>query len=367
MLLLLQTLWGSSRRNAMRKSKVQYATIKDVARLADTSVATVSYVLNETPNKSISQETADRVLAAAKELHYKKSAIASGLRGKKQSMVYVIIPQFNNIYYTRVCETIENILYENDIIPIICDTQENAQREKKLIDTAISLRADGIILGPTAKGWENTKMVRELNIPLVSIGREFMTDDDTSEVYYVGDDSYQAGYMAGRALVKKGHRQIGMIDWDGESVSAKDRRLGFIDAVKEIAPFTEVLRETSSLLDVETGYQLTRRVFQDNKPSAIFYSYHRLAQGGISYLHEMDLVIPQDVEVIMVGTPVWANILDAKYTTVDQHEDWIGTTAAKIMVSLLDGDLSRPILSEHRHVCHCDMVTHNPGRGVQRH
>ena len=81
----------------------------------------------------------------------------------------------------------------------------------------------------------------------------------------------------------------------------------------------------------------------------------------------MDLVIPQDVEVIMVGTPVRANILDAKYTTVDQHEDWIGTTAAKIMVSLLDGDLSRPILSEHRHVCHCDMVTHNPGRGVQRH
>ena len=79
------------------------------------------------------------------------------------------------------------------------------------------------------------------------------------------------------------------------------------------------------------------------------------------------MAIPQDVEVIMVGTPVWANLLDANYTTVDQHEDWIGTTAAKIMVSLLDGDQSQPLLSEYRHICHCDMVTHNPGRGVQRH
>lgn len=351
----------------MRKSKVQFATIKDVARLAGTSVATVSYVLNKTPNKSISQETADRVRAAAEELHYKKNAIASGLRGKKQSMVYVIIPQFNNIYYTRVCETIENILYANDIIPIICDTQENPQWEKKLIDSAISLRADGIILGPTAKGWENTETVRELNIPLVCIGREFMTDEDTSGIYYVGDDSYQAGFMAGRVLAKKGHRKIGMIDWDGESVSAKDRREGFIRAVSETAPDAEVCRETSLLLDVETGYQLTRRVYQNNSPTAIFYSYHRHAQGGISYLHEMDLKIPQDVEVIMVGTPVWANLLDTNYTTVNQHEDWIGTTAANIMVGLLDGDFTQPILSECRHICHCDLVTHNPGKGTQRH
>lgn len=351
----------------MKKSKVKYATIKDVAALAETSVATVSYVLNKTPNKSISQETADRVLAAAKELHYRKNEIASGLRGKKQNMVYVIIPQFNNIYYTRVCETIENILYENDIIPIICDTQENPLREKKLLDLAISLRADGIILGPTVRGWENTQTVRELQIPLIGIGREFITDEDTSALYYVGDDSYQAGYMAGRVLARNGHRRIGMIDWDGESVSAKDRREGFIRAVSECAPDAEVIREASLLLNEETGYQLTRRVFQSRKPTAFFYSYHQLAQGGIGFLHEMDLEIPGDVEVLMVGTPVWANLLDTKYTTIDQHEDWIGTTAAKIMVNLLDGSSSDPILSEHRHICHCDLVTHNPGKGTQRH
>lgn len=350
----------------MKKRKVKYATIRDVARLADTSVATVSYVMNKTPNKTISQETTDRVLAAAEELHYKKNAIASGLRGKKQTMVYVIIPQFNNIYYTRVCEAIENVLYANDILPIICDTQENPQREKQIIDSAISLRADGIILGPTPEGWKNTETVRELNIPLVGIGREFMTDEDTSGTYYVGDDSYQAGYLAGRLLAKNGHKKIAMIEWDSESISAQDRRKGFIEAVSETAPAAEVWREASALLEVEAGYQLTRRIFQKTHPSAIFYSYHRHAQGGIRYLSEMDLMIPKDVEVIMVGTPVWANLIDTVYTTVDQHEDWIGTIAGKIMVNLVEGDLSQPITSEYRHVCHCDLVQHNQRKETKK-
>ena len=66
----------------MDQNKVRYATIKEVAALAGTSVATVSYVLNQKPNKSLRQETIDKVLAAAKELNYSKNAIASGLRGK---------------------------------------------------------------------------------------------------------------------------------------------------------------------------------------------------------------------------------------------------------------------------------------------
>ena len=80
----------------------------------------------------------------------------------------------------------------------------------------------------------------------------------------------------------------------------------------------------------------------------------------------MDLMIPKDVEVIMVGTPVWANLIDTVYTTVDQHEDWIGTIAGKIMVNLVEGDLSQPITSEYRHVCHCDLVQHNQGNETQR-
>lgn len=79
-------------------------------------------------------------MAAVEELNYSKNAIASGLRGKKRGMIYIIIPQFSNIYYTRVCEAIENVLFENGLVPVICDTREDPEREKRLLELAISQR-----------------------------------------------------------------------------------------------------------------------------------------------------------------------------------------------------------------------------------
>ena len=189
----------------MNGRKVSYATIKDVAELAETSVATVSYILSGKSEKSFRQDTVDRVMAAVEELNYSKNAIASGLRGKKRGMIYIIIPQFSNIYYTRVCEAIENVLFENGLVPVICDTREDPEREKRLLELAISQRCDGIVLGPTIRGWENTAAVRSLNIPLVVVGRELGSPNDQKSYYYVGDDSYQAGYLAGSVLAKGGH------------------------------------------------------------------------------------------------------------------------------------------------------------------
>ena len=192
----------------MNGRKVSYATIKDVAELAETSVATVSYILSGKSEKSFRQDTVDRVMAAVEELNYSKNAIASGLRGNKRGMIYIIIPQFSNIYYTRVCEAIENVLFENGLVPAICDTREDPEREKRLLELAISQRCDGIVLGPTIRGWENTAAVRSLNIPLVVVGRELGSPNDQKSYYYVGDDSYQAGYLAGSVLAKGGQLTV---------------------------------------------------------------------------------------------------------------------------------------------------------------
>lgn len=341
----------------MGEQKITYATINDVAKLAETSAATVSYVLNNNPNKSLRPETVARVMAAVEKLNYSKSAVASSLRSKKRGMVFILVPQFGNIFYTRVCESIEDILFANDIVPMFCDTRENPERERRLIESAISQRVDGIVMGPTARGWENTNVVRQLNIPLVSIGREFVSDENdgnTGNTYYVGDDSYQAGYLAGRALMKNGHTRIGFVDWEGEVTSAKDRRAGFDSAVSEcVNPGIEISRKSSSMLDAETGYQLTKKLMQEFKPTAIFFGYHRLAQGGITYLQEVGYNIPEDVSVILVGTPTWASFSNVPFAVIDQNEEWIGMTAGKIVSALLEEKPSQPILTEHRHICQC--------------
>ena len=158
--------------------------------------------------------------------------------------------------------------------------------------------------------------------------------------------------------MKNGHKKIGFVDWDGEVTSSRDRRIGFDAAVRESGEQMEVFRKSSSLLDIETGYQLTKRMMQESTPTAIFFGYHRLAQGGITYLQEVGKRIPDDVSVIMIGTPAWANLSATPYAVIDQNEEWVGSMAGKIMTYLVKGDHSQPILSEHRHICQCSLVEH---------
>ncbi|MEG2382975.1 MAG: LacI family DNA-binding transcriptional regulator [Oscillospiraceae bacterium] len=339
--------------------KGNYATISDVAKLANTSTATVSYVLRNDPSRVISDELRKRVLAASEQLHYTKSSVASGLRGSSRGLVTVLIPQFSNIFFTRICERIER-----NIIPMICDTREEPEREKRIIENAINQRADGIIIGPTSEGWKNTEMIRHLDIPLVAIGRDIappsnsqipQADKDQS-VYFVADDGYQAGFLAGSTFASLGHKKIGMIDWNGSVSSSIDRRAGFFDALKcEHSLDAEVFVASSSILDSETGYRLTKELLSKSMPTAIFYGYHRLAQGGILYLREMGISIPNDISVMMIGTPAWAQLSTPQISTIRQRENDIGTTAGHILMALMAGN-DDELLKTKNHIFPCEIT-----------
>ena len=343
----------------MAGQKAYYATIKDVAKLANTSTATVSYVLNGNTDRVMSPQLRQRVLEAAQELHYTKSAVASSLRAKQRGLISILIPQFSNIYFTRVCESVEDVVFANDFMPMICDTREDPERERRLLENAIAQRVDGVILGPTNAGWENTAMLRKMNIPYVVIGREIAPHKDGEEnnSYFAGDDSYQAGFLAGQCLAQNGHKRIGVVEWNGRVSSAVERDLGFYDAVREQVKQGGAMEvESSNDLSIEEGYRLTKALLQRAKPTALFFGYHRHAQGGVKYLTEAGYSIPDDVSVIMVGTPVWANLSNPEFHRVYQHEEWVGTTAGRILMAKIKGEVS-PLLREKRHVCPCTLLT----------
>lgn len=306
----------------------------------------------------ISPELRDRVLAAAEELHYTKSAVASSLRVNRRGLIFVLIPQFSNIYFTRVCESVEDVIFANDFLPMICDTREDPERERKLIENAVAQRADGIILGPTSSGWQNTALLRKLNIPYVVIGREVSPGKDSQEdndAYFVGDDSYQAGFLAGQCFARNGHRHIGVVEWNGNVSSAMDRDLGFFEAVNsQIRNGGSLEVESSDVLSIEEGYRLTKALLQRTRPTALFFGYHRYAEGGVQYLKEIGWSVPEDISIIMVGTPGWAELSSPKYHTIYQREDWVGEMAGRILMAQLQGGDS-PLLQDKRHICPCTL------------
>ena len=137
------------------------------------------------------------------------------------------------VSYTHL---VEDVVFANDFMPMICDTREDPERERRLLENAIAQRVDGVILGPTNAGWENTALLRKMNIPYVVIGREIAPrrDGEQNDSYFAGDDSYQAGFLAGQCLAQNGHRRIGVVEWNGRVSSAVERDLG-LDVYKRQA------------------------------------------------------------------------------------------------------------------------------------
>ena len=97
----------------------------------------------------------------------------------------------------------------------------------------------------------------------------------------------------------------------------------------------------------------------------LFRSYHSYAQGGVRYLAEMGLSVPEDISVIMVGTPAWAQFSSPKYHTIYQSEDWVGSTAGRILMAQLQGEES-PLLAKKRYICPCQLIEGNSVKDLTR-
>lgn len=315
-----------------RKEK-KYAALKDVAKLANTSIASVSHILNSSQDRYVSPELRQRVMDAVKELNYTKSAVASSLKGKNRGIIALLIPQFENMFFTRIAISVEHIAYQHGYILSICNTLDDPKREKDIIEKVISQRMDGLIIGCADDGVENTRKLRELNIPYVAIERPLEINESYS---FVSSNNYQSGLLAGRYLKEKGHKDIAFIEWESRITNVKDRRVGFEE---EIRPAIERGGKYISIgsrdLTESAGYELTRELLSTSRPTAIMYGHHILACGGVQYLYENNIRIPDDISVAMIGVPKWSQINIPRFVCIKQPEDEIGELAARMLFDKL--------------------------------
>ena len=121
------------------------ATSKDVAKLAGVSQTTVSFVMNNTPGVSLSEETKKKVLEAAKELHYIPNSFGKGLRTSQSKLLGIFLPSLNNPFYPMVMQYIENHTAKLNYNVMLCCTYRNSEREKTYLDLCIEKQVDGII------------------------------------------------------------------------------------------------------------------------------------------------------------------------------------------------------------------------------
>lgn len=218
--------------------KGQYATLKDVAKRAGTTPATVSYVLNNSSERYISEEMKKNVLTAAKELNYVKSSVASSLRGKKTKIIAVLVPQFSNQFFTRMIVAIETIADEHEYILTIYNTFDDPVREKSIINRMVQHRVDGYIIAPTVEGFKNTEQLRHNGIPLVVVDRPL---EGNENYIWVTTDNYQCGYESANYVIKYGHKNIAFVGWQTEILDLRERERGFSQVSDYVMEFVVVI------------------------------------------------------------------------------------------------------------------------------
>src|SRR5699024_1666215 len=202
--------------------------IKDVAREANVSVATVSRVLNDVP--LVNEETKKRVLEAIKKTGYKPNAIARSLKIQKTDTFGIMIPDITSPFYTQVVRGVEDICNMYDYNIILCNTDFELEKEERYLNVLIEKQCDGILYIGKGLSEELKRNMIESRVPLVTGA----IHDHEYDIPSVMIDNEQAAYDITKLLISKGHREIAIFsDHHTRALIAREREEGIKKALAE--------------------------------------------------------------------------------------------------------------------------------------
>lgn len=308
------------------------ATIRDIAKLAQTSVATVSWVLNGDSRKYVSDELKERVLQASKTLNYHPNLLAQRLKGKSRKLLAIIVPQFENGFFNRVVIGAEKYANTRDYKLLICSTDDSPRKEIELVNQLIGNWVDGFLVTPTQEGNKSIDIIIQSGTPVVLLDRLIRGNID-----YVATDNLNAAYIAANYLLEQGHRRIAYVGWDIGLNTIIDRNMGFFKAVDEFGISREEIIIRKCPRAAEAGYIATHQILDEHKPTAFFIDQNNIAEGVVQALRERKLNIPKDISVLIYGDPSWAKLNVPEFTCVTLPDMQIGAEGARILIDKLEG------------------------------
>ncbi len=314
----------------------QYATLKDVAERAGTTAATVSYVLNGSKKRYISEDMRRRVEEAAKELNYVKSSAASSLKGKKRKIIAVLVPQFENQFFTQLVLGVERVADQYGYILSICNTFDDPQRELEIINRMQAQRVDGYIITPSREGGRNTRQIRKIGVPMVVVDRSI---DIRTPYFFVSVQNYESTHMAVEYLLEKGHRRIAFIGWKADFGGLELREQAYRKLLSQYGiPEKEQIVYNGEFTE-KSGEDLTRQALEEHPDAtAVLYAYNVQARGGVDYLARQGIQIGRELSVFVIGAPDWVNTGNNHFACVDLNGRGLGTIAAETLFDIIDHD-----------------------------
>jgi len=308
------------------------STIRDVAKRARVSIATVSRVVSSSSHK-VNDETRSKILKAVKQLDYRPNALAQGLIMKKSMTIGVIIPDISNPYYAEIVRGIQDGAEQCGYAVVLQNTDRKRERISKCIQVLRDKQVDGVIFsGGRIQGDEILSSLKEITGRAVVIGRHEV------ESPAVRVDNVGGATQAVQHLIGLGHEQIGFIRGPKTSTSIIDRFHGYRGALEQSGCRYEKNWVKQGNLTPESGYQAAKEILSvKTRPTAILACNDLMAFGVVHAAKSLGLRVPEDLSVIGFDNIPLSSYFDPPLTTVEIPMYRVGMATMQMLADLLSG------------------------------
>lgn len=303
------------------------ATIKDVAALAGISYTTVSHVLNKT--RPVSEHVRLKVEAAIAELDYVPSAVARSLKARSTATIGLLVPNSVNPYFAELARGIEDGCERNGYCVILCNSDDNPQKQRNYLRVLLEKRIDGLIVASVGQDGDLLQSLAGVRMPMVIVDRAL----DGIDADLVRIDHEHGGYLATRHLLELGHRDIACIGGPADTGPGQLRLAGYRRALAEQGVTVAENRVLHCDFSSPGGYDAAVRLLDGVRPTAIFAGNDMIGFGVLRAAAERNISVPAELSVVGFDDIELSRYVYPPLTTVGQSIRELGESAAQMLLS----------------------------------
>ena len=311
-------------------------TIHDVARLADTSITTVSRVLNNT-GYPVSKELRARVLSAVRELNFSPNSIARSLKFSSNKEIGVVVPNISNPFYSQAILGIEKAVQKGSYVICLCNTLRDTEMEKEYLNLLFNKRVNGVIISAVSD--ENVIEFAKKGIHFVLLDQKIKGVNCSN----INFDFRQGGHLATDYLIRKGHKKIALVTTPLTRWSRSEIYQGYAGTLAAASGEPLVLEANSEdensafVYESLVGNQMAEK-FVDEKCDAtgVICVNDMVAFGFIQGLHRRNIRVPQDVSVVGFDDIPFASMCSPALTTVRCAAVNTGMVAGNLLLAEIE-------------------------------
>ena len=305
--------------------------LEDIAQKAGVSITTVSHVINKT--RYVKQETRELVLKVLEEMNYDTSKPKERHGGS--TLIGVVVADITEDYYISIVKAIETYASEQGFSILLCDSEDDAEKEKRNLKAILERGVSGLIISPI-NCEKCPKEIKDAQIPMVYIDRKYNNHDRV----FVGINNLESGYFGTKYLATKGCKAIGFIGYPETVYTARQRAIGYRECLHELLPGSDP-RELTLNYRREDSTRLIREFVERTRPDGVLCATSDLCYQTVGSLEELGISIPDRMKIVTYDDNKWLDYLKYPISVITQPTSEIGFTAIDSLVRMIHRQADR--------------------------